>query len=152
MYFMYSLKPSVFVHSAVSFRKRTLRKSTILWVCGWLLTSFSWQKCNTRGKQDSAAVICKQWMESYNFGGLSPRYVTSSTPAPSITNGVCSDEALHLLESLQLSNAFSLRKSGLVNFPVSLSLDAMAIKPSLQYSSHAQGLVGILQAEIIDIT
>ena len=40
------------------------------------------------GKQDSTMVTCKQWIESRNFGGLSPRYITSSTPAPSITNGV----------------------------------------------------------------
>ena len=82
-----------------------------------------------------------EWIQSHNFGGLSPRTLSKMNSMSHITNGVRIDDVCQMFFSLKGMNAISLKRQGVVAYLIATASDAMAIKPCLQFSPQVNGII-----------
>ena len=86
---------------------------------------------------------------AHNFAGLTPRTITALQSPSHVTNGVQIDDVLQLFASLEGADVVSLKKHGMVGYLVVTARDAMAIKPGLQFYSQVNGLIGLIDPQVL---
>lgn len=84
-----------------------------------------------------------EWIGSHNFAGLSARAISAMSPIPHVINGVKIDDVCQMFFQLKGTDAVSLKRQGVVGFLLATASDAMAIKPGLQVSQQANGIIGL---------
>lgn len=84
-----------------------------------------------------------EWIGSHNFAGLSARAISAMSSIPHVINGVKIDDVCQMFFQLKGTDAVSLKRQGVVGFLLATASDAMAIKPGLQVSQQANGIIGL---------